>query len=196
MPVAAQEPNAEDVAEGMRIYRQKADCQACHGWAGDGRKMDTQMPDGANLRTTRLDASRRHRRDQVRQARQRHAGLRSARLQRRALQRHEAGGSEEAGHSICPIPRRRCSRARSRCWPTSCSTKVIGKGPMDRAKCIEFWGSDVDACAEFPNSPFPLRLSSARTRTGSSSSRSLSHFTGCRWRPLVCTARYCFGPIA
>jgi hypothetical protein len=28
--------------------------------------------------------------------------------------------------------------------------KVVGKGPMDRAKCIEFWGSDVSACAEFP----------------------------------------------
>ena len=27
--------------------------------------------------------------------------------------------------------------------------KVIGKGPMDRAKCVEYWGSDVDACNEF-----------------------------------------------
>ena len=49
----------------------------------------------------------------------------------------------------CPIRRRRCSRARSRCSPTSCSQKVIGKGPMDRAKCIEYWGSDVEACSEF-----------------------------------------------
>ena len=39
----------------MRLYRQKGDCQACHGWAADGRKMDSQMPDGANLRTTKLD---------------------------------------------------------------------------------------------------------------------------------------------
>jgi hypothetical protein len=28
-------------------------------------------------------------------------------------------------------------------------TKVIGKGPLDHAKCVEFWGSDVEACAEF-----------------------------------------------
>jgi hypothetical protein len=27
--------------------------------------------------------------------------------------------------------------------------KVVGKGPMDRAKCIEYWGSDVEACKEF-----------------------------------------------
>src|SRR6478736_956309 len=51
----AQAPDPQDVAEGMRIYRTKADCQSCHGWAADGRKMDTQMPDGANLRTTRLN---------------------------------------------------------------------------------------------------------------------------------------------
>jgi hypothetical protein len=27
--------------------------------------------------------------------------------------------------------------------------KVVGKGPMDRAKCIAYWGSDVDACRDF-----------------------------------------------
>src|SRR4249920_635658 len=50
----AQPPEADDVAEGMRLYRTKGDCQSCHGWAADGKKMDTQMPDGANLRATRL----------------------------------------------------------------------------------------------------------------------------------------------
>src|SRR5262245_44046642 len=45
-------PSPEDVAGGMRIFRTKADCQSCHGWAADGRKMDSQMPDGANLRVT------------------------------------------------------------------------------------------------------------------------------------------------
>src|ERR1041385_2826806 len=48
-------PDPDDVAEGMRLYRTKGDCQTCHGWAADGKKMDTQMPDGANLRTTRLN---------------------------------------------------------------------------------------------------------------------------------------------
>src|SRR5262245_48113192 len=48
-------PDPESVAAGMRIFRTKGDCQACHGWAADGHKMDTQMPDGANLRTTKLD---------------------------------------------------------------------------------------------------------------------------------------------
>ena len=54
-PNAQTAPAPEDVAAGLRIYRQKADCQACHGWAADGRKMDSQMPDGATLRATKLD---------------------------------------------------------------------------------------------------------------------------------------------
>src|ERR1700694_2181113 len=47
--------DAADVADGMRLYQQKGNCQSCHGWAGDGRKTDSQMPDGANLRETKLN---------------------------------------------------------------------------------------------------------------------------------------------
>jgi mono/diheme cytochrome c family protein len=47
-------PDASDLAEGRRLYQQKANCQACHGWSGDGHKTDNQMPDGANLRETKL----------------------------------------------------------------------------------------------------------------------------------------------
>src|SRR6516162_2713879 len=47
--------NASGVADGMRLFQQKGNCQACHGWAGDGPKTDGQMPDGANLRDTKLN---------------------------------------------------------------------------------------------------------------------------------------------
>ena len=30
------------------------------------------------------------------------------------------------------------------------TAKVIGKGPLDHAKCIAFWGSDVEVCKDFP----------------------------------------------
>ena len=51
-------PDPADIAEGQRLYLQKGDCQACHGWAADGRKTDSQMPDGSNLRETKLDRAR------------------------------------------------------------------------------------------------------------------------------------------
>ena len=47
--------DAEDLAEGLRLFTEKGNCQGCHGWAGDGRKMDNQMPTGANLRESQLD---------------------------------------------------------------------------------------------------------------------------------------------
>src|SRR5256714_3677248 len=47
--------SADDLAAGRQLFLQKGNCQACHGWAGDGRKMDSQMPDGANLREIPLD---------------------------------------------------------------------------------------------------------------------------------------------
>src|SRR3981189_3408557 len=53
--VQAQVPDAAEIAEGMRLFLQKGNCQACHGWAADGRKMDSQMPDGANLGETKLE---------------------------------------------------------------------------------------------------------------------------------------------
>src|SRR4030088_2391812 len=56
VPIArAQAPDPADIAAGGRLFRQKGNCQACHGWAGDGRKLDSQMPDGANLRDSVLD---------------------------------------------------------------------------------------------------------------------------------------------
>src|SRR5258708_39777035 len=53
----AQTPAPADIADGMRLYQQKGNCQACHGWAGDGRKTDSQMPNGPSLRDTKINRS-------------------------------------------------------------------------------------------------------------------------------------------
>jgi hypothetical protein len=146
---AAQAPNAEDVAEGMRLYRQKGDCQACHGWAADGRKMDSQMPDGANLRTTRLDRDRLIAAikcgrpgksmpafDRLAYSDGRCYDMKQADLKRLGLQ--------------LPDPPATLQPREIEMIVDFLFAKVIGKGPMDRARCIEYWGSDVDACREFP----------------------------------------------
>ena len=28
-------------------------------------------------------------------------------------------------------------------------SKVVGRGPMDRAKCVDFWGEEVDVCTGY-----------------------------------------------
>ena len=145
----AQAPDPQDVSEGMRIYRQKGDCQACHGWAADGRKMDTQMPDGANLRTTRLGRAgiitaikcgRPGRSmpafDRLAYSDGRCFDMKLADLQRQGLE--------------LPDPAATLQPREIEMLADFLFAKVIGKGPMDRAKCIEFWGSDVETCSEFP----------------------------------------------
>ena len=144
----AQAPDPESVAAGMRIFKQKADCQACHGWAADGRKMDTQMPDGANLRTTKLTREKlivaikcgipgkgMPAFDKFAYSDGRCYGMKQADLQK-------LGALPDPAATLQP---REIEQVADFLF-----AKVVGQGPMDRQKCIEYWGSDVAACAEFP----------------------------------------------
>ena len=191
-PIAhAQTPDAADIAEGMRLYLQKGDCQACHGWAADGRKMDSQMPDGSNLRETRLDRARLDHDDQVRTAGNRHAGLRQVRLQRRPLLRHEAGRSQIAdarsagdvpaarGRSRRRLPAARRSSAKAR-WiaPSASSTGARRSRPAGSSEIegrkrrrseIERRDSYLIYPTPYPYLPDPPSVQT-RTRTDSSSS--------------------------
>ena len=152
-PVRAQAPapaaDPQDIAEGMNIFRAKADCQTCHGWAADGRKMDTQMPDAPNLRLSRLgragiiyaikcgrpgrgmpafdrmaykDASRCN-------------GTTTADLEKNNLSLNDPAAT---------LQPREIEMVADFLF-----AKVIGKGPMDsKAKCTEYWGEEQDVCNE------------------------------------------------
>src|ERR1700704_1696947 len=139
-----------DTAEGMRLFLQKANCQACHGWAGDGRKMDNQMPDGSNLRETTLDRAavmltikcgRPGRNmpafDKLAYSDGRCYGMKQADLNSRGLS--------------LPDPPATLQPREVELLADFLFAKVIGKGPMNRAKCKEYWGAEVEACGEFPN---------------------------------------------
>jgi len=141
-------PTPEDIAAGMRIYRTKADCQACHGWAGDGRKMDSQMPDGANLRATKLD------RDKVIMAIK--CGIPGGkgmpafdRLAYTDGRCYKLTQAAVAKMGAPPDPAATLQPREVELVADFLFAKMVGKGEMDRAKCLDFWGSDVSACAEF-----------------------------------------------
>ena len=140
--------NASDIADGMRLYQQKASCQSCHGWAGDGRKTDSQMPDGANLRETKLNR----------------AGLitviKCGRLNSQmpafdkfAYSDGRCYGKKQADLKSYPTrmpdPPATLQQREIDLIADFLMAKIVGKGPMDRAKCVEFWGSETDACKEF-----------------------------------------------
>jgi len=144
-PGAGQAATAADVAEGLNLYLHKGDCQACHGWAADGRKMDSQMPDGSNLRETRLDRAR-----LVTTIKCGRPGTGMPAFDKFAYTDGRCYGMKQADlKSPMPDPPATFQPREVDLVVDFLMQKVVGKGPMDRAKCIEYWGSEVDACQEF-----------------------------------------------
>ena len=148
--LAAQAQDASDIAEGGRLFRQKANCQACHGWAGDGRKLDSQMPDGANLRETKLD------RDAVVMTIK--CGIPGAGMppfDKFAYTDGRCYGLKKAdlaksGQTLADPPDTLQVREINM-LVDFLYAKIIGKGPMNHARCVEFWGSEAEPCKDFPN---------------------------------------------
>ena len=145
--VQAQTVSESSIAAGRRIYHQKADCQSCHGWAGDGHKMDYQSPDGANLRTSQLD------RDQLvfvikcgLPGREMPAFDRGAYTDDRCLGRTRAD-LDRMGLSL-PDPAATLQQREIERLADFLLTKVVGQGEMDRAKCVDLWGADVEVCSD------------------------------------------------
>jgi len=148
----AQEPqplSASDIAEGMRLYQQKGNCQSCHGWAGDGRKTDSQMPDGANLRETKLNRA-----GLVMTIKCGRLNSQMPAFDKFAYSDGRCYGKKQADLKLYPTrmpdPPATLQQREIELVADFLIAKIVGKGPMDRAKCVEFWGSETDACREFP----------------------------------------------
>lgn len=151
-PVGAQAqaaPDPEDVAEGMTIFRTKADCQTCHGWAADGRKMDTQMPDAPNLRATRLGRA-----GIIYAIKCGRPGRGMPAFDRQAyVDPSRCNGTTKAdlekNNLELPDPAATLQPREIEMVADFLFAKVIGKGAMDsRAKCVEYWGKDEEVCSE------------------------------------------------
>jgi hypothetical protein len=147
--VWTQAADPSDIAEGGRLFRQKANCQACHGWAGNGRKMDSQMPDGANLRETTLD-----RQNLITVIKCGRPGTGMPAFDRFAYSDGRCYGLKQAdlrasGKGM-PDPPATLQVREVEAIADFLAAKVVKQGAMDHAKCIEFWGSEVEACNEFP----------------------------------------------
>jgi hypothetical protein len=146
----AQAPDPADVRAGAELFRQKADCQACHGWAGDGQKMNNEMPDGANLRETKLD-----RQDLITTIKCGRPGTGMPAFDKFAYSDGRCYGLKQADLRARGLT---LSDPASPLIPREIEAiadflfaKVIGRGAVNRASCIEYWGSDIDLCKGLPN---------------------------------------------
>ena len=143
----AQSADPADIAEGMRLFQQKGNCQACHGWAGDGRKTDNQMPDGANLRETKLDRA-----NLVMVIKCGLPGTGMPAFDRLAYSDGRCYGRKQAdftklGISL-PDPPATLQPREVETLVDFMLVKIVRKGPLNRASCTEYWGSEAEACKE------------------------------------------------
>lgn len=148
-PVQAQAPDASDIAEGMRLYQQKANCQACHGWSADGHKADNQMPDGANLRDGKLSRS-----SLITIIKCGRIGTQMPAFDKFAYSDGRCYGKTQADVKAAatrmPDPPSTLQAREIELIADFLLAKAIGKGPMDHAACVDFWGTDVEACSRYP----------------------------------------------
>jgi hypothetical protein len=146
----AQVPHTGDVAEGMRLFLQKGNCQACHGWAADGRKTDNQMPDAPSLRETQLDRD-----NLILTVKCGRPGRGMPAFDRLAYSDGRCYGMKQAdlkrlGLGLTDPPATLQPRE-IEMLADFLFAKIIGKGAMTRARCAEYWGAEVELCREFPN---------------------------------------------
>jgi mono/diheme cytochrome c family protein len=145
---AAPAADAGDVAEGMRLFMQKGNCQQCHGWAGDGRKMDNQAPDGANLRETKLDRG-----NFVMIVKCGLPGTGMPPFDKLAYSDGRCFGKKAADLKALGVT---MSDPPATLQPREVDLiadfvfeKIVGKGAMNLAKCADYWGSATEVCNEF-----------------------------------------------
>ena len=145
----AQAADPADIAEGMRLFHHEADCQACHGWAADGRKVDNQMPNGADLRASMLDRA-----TLITTIKCGRPGAEMPAFDRLAYSDGRCFGLKQADLKARNLtlfdPPKTLTARQIEAIADFLLAKVVGKGPLDHAKCVEFWGSDVELCKEFP----------------------------------------------
>src|SRR6059058_5769308 len=151
--VRAQQPepalDASDIADAMRLYQQKGNCQACHGWAGDGKKTDNQMPNGANLRETKLTRA-----GLVMTIKCGRLNSQMPAFDKFAYSDGRCYGKTQADLKAYPT---RMPDPPATLQPREIDlivdfllVRIVGQGPMDHAKCVQFWGGEEDVCRQLP----------------------------------------------
>jgi hypothetical protein len=109
--------------------------------------MDSQMPDGADLRETKLD-----RENLIITIKCGRPGTGMPAFDKFAYSDGRCYGLKQADvkkpEMQMPDPPATLLQREIELVADFLFVKVIGKGPMDRAKCIEYWGSEVEVCKE------------------------------------------------
>jgi Spy/CpxP family protein refolding chaperone len=142
---------AQDVADGERIWKTKAGCPQCHGWAGDGFPSGFHSEGNApSLRGTQLN------RDQIREVIQcGRPGTPMPHFDRFAYTDKRCYGmtAEDLGDLEAVRAPTTLQSYEIDAVAEYVATKIKGAGPVTRAECIEFFGAAGAECDKYPERP-------------------------------------------
>lgn len=138
---------AEDVARGQKIWHDKAECNFCHGWAGDGLGGFHHPGKAPSLRGTQLT------RDQIRMMIQcGRPGTPMPYFDRFAYTDKRCYGmTADDLHDMMPNPATTpMQRDEIDALADYVATKIKGAGPVTRTQCQEYFGAATSRCDIYP----------------------------------------------
>ena len=139
---------AQDFSHGRRLFLEKADCQYCHGWAGDGAGGGQSPGGAANLRKSQLDRA-----TLITVIRCGIPGTAMPHFEEEAYSDKRCYDMTEAelGSRTPPLPPSTTLPRRDiEVIADYLLAKVIGRGPVTREECFETLGERVRSCSELP----------------------------------------------
>src|SRR6266704_3498750 len=140
--------DAQDFSHGRRLFLEKADCQYCHGWSGDGAGGGQSPGGAANLRMSQLDRA-----TLVTVIRCGIPGTAMPHFEEEAYSDKRCYGMSEAelGSRTPPLPPSTTLPRRDiEVIADYLLAKVIGRGPITREECFETLGERVRPCSDYP----------------------------------------------
>ena len=139
--------SAQDYSQGRRVFLEKADCQYCHGWAGDGAGDPLSPGKAANLRETKLDH------DQLVETIR--CGVPGGKAMPHFDRFAWTEGENCFGMTAADVddkkptgPTAYLSKREIEAIVAYLEAKVIGKGPPTVADCEEFFGAGSPLCQQ------------------------------------------------
>ena len=139
---------AQDVADGQRIWKSKAGCPQCHGWAGDGFPSGFHSEGNApSLRETQLT------RDQIRETIQcGRPGTPMPHFDRFAYTDKRCYGmtAQDLGDKVPDRAATTLQPFQIDAVADYVATRLKGAGPVTRAQCAAYFGPTGAQCAKYP----------------------------------------------
>ncbi|HLH94033.1 MAG TPA: c-type cytochrome [Xanthobacteraceae bacterium] len=138
----------DEFANGRRIFLEKADCQYCHGWAGDGAGQGQSPGGAANLRQSKLA------RDQLIMVIS--CGIPGTAMphfddQAYTDKRCYGMTGAELGDRVPNFPPSTTLPKRDvEAVADYLLAKIIGRGPITREECKESFGERAHSCDDYP----------------------------------------------